>query len=130
MYFDLDWSFWHTQDSPFSSIINKFGAEEELMSAILRNKVGRDAFLKRYDELMDTILNEEYITAYLDELVASIESEIPADRERWGRTVSHWESEIERLYDYVRDGKRNRRVLNDLKEYFGLDSDDMAYYFG
>ncbi len=130
MYFDLDWSFWHTTDAPFSSIINKQGAEEELMRAVLAHKDGRDAFLKRYDELMDTVLNEEYITAYISALVADIESEIPSDRAKWGRTVSHWESEIERLYAYVRDGYRTKNVLADLKEYFDLDSDDMAYYFG
>lgn len=130
MFFDLDWSFWHTTDAPFSSIINKQGAEEELMRAVLAHKDGRDAFLKRYDELMDTVLNEEYITAYISALVADIESEIPADRAKWGRTVSHWESEIERLYAYVRDGYRTKNVLKDLKEYFHLDSDEMAYYFG
>ena len=130
MYFDLDWSFWHVTDSPFSSIINKFGAEEELMRAVLAHKDGQDAFLKRYDELMDTVLNEEYITAYIDSLVADIISEIPADRAKWGRSVSHWEAELERLYDYVRDGKRDKRVLADLKEYFHLDSEEMEYYFG
>ena len=130
MYFDLDWSFWHTTDAPFSSIINKQGAEEELMRAVLASKEGRDAFLKRYNELMDTILNEAYITAYIDALVADIRTEIPADRQRWGRSVAHWEAELERLYAYVRDGKRDKNVLADLKEYFRLDSEEMAYYFG
>jgi len=130
MYFDLDWSFWHTKDKPFSSIVNKFGAEEHLMRAAISSRDGKEAFLTRYAELMDTVLNEAYITAYLDSLVADILPEIPADRERWGFTVSHWEREVEELYDYVRDGKRDARVLEDLKGYFGLSSEDMDYYFG
>ena len=130
MYFDLDWSFWHTTDAPLSSILNKFGAEETLMQAVLAHEDGQDAFLRRYAELMDTILNEEYITAYIDSLAADIISEIPADRARWGRTVSQWESELERLYAYVRDGKRDGNVLADLKGYFQLSSEEMAEYFG
>jgi hypothetical protein len=130
MYFDLDWSFWHTTDAPFSSIINKQGAEEELMRAFLASEEGQDAFLKRYAELMGTVLNEQYITAYIDSLAADIRSEIPADREKWGRSVTHWESELERLYNYVRDGKRDQNVLADLKSYFHLSSEEMAAYFG
>ena len=130
MYFDLDWAFWHTADAPLSSIVDRFGAEADLMLAVLDHKDGREAFLRRYAELMDTILNEEYITAYIDSLAADILSEIPADRAKWGRSVSHWESEVERLYAYVRDGKRDNNVLADLKHYFGLSSEEMANYFG
>ena len=91
---------------------------------------GQDVFLKRYAELMGTILDEEYFNQVIDEIVGAIESEVPRDRARWNRTVAQWEKSVQALRDYFKDGKRDKNVLADLKEHFDLSSKEMEYYFG
>ena len=91
---------------------------------------GQDVFLKRYAELMGTILNEEYVNQVIDQLVEAIESEVPRDRARWHRTVAQWEKSVQALRNYVNDGKRDKNVLADLKTYFGLSKAEMEAYFG
>lgn len=130
MFFDLDWSFWHTTDKPFSSLIKRSAGDQTLMLAVLKNPLGRDAFLKRYAYLMETVLNEDYIIESIDTLAGTIASEIPADRARWGQSVSGWEKAVQKLRDYVAEGKRDQNVLKDLKDYFDLSDEEMAAYFG
>lgn len=130
MFFDLDWSFYHTKDDPFTSIMSKTGADKILMQAVLSNATGRDTFLKRYAELLETTLNETFIIGVIDSLVSQIDSEMERDRERWGYSYSHWQKKVQKLRDYVADGARTNNVLRDLKDYFDLTDEEMAYYFG
>jgi len=130
MYFDLDWSFWHTTDNPISSIMASSGGDHILIHGVLANAQGRELFLKRYAELMGTILNEEYIIGVIDGLVAQIEEEMVQDRARWGREYTTWLSKVEVLRNYVRGGARTANVLRDMQNYFGLTDDQMQYYFG
>ena len=130
MYFDLDWSFTITDDNPLSGIVNNAGGEPILIQALLKNKKGQDAFLKRYAYLMKTVLNDENINNVLDSIIKDIESEIPRDRERWGRSVSGWNDAIQRIRNYTKDGARDKRVKNDLKSYFNLTDAQMKSYFG
>lgn len=130
MYYDLDWAFHHTTDKPLTSILQNKNGEPTLMNAVLKSAEGRDAFLKRYDQLMDTVLNEKYITGVINSLASSIEAEIPRDRERWGCTVKGWNNAVNKLRNYVKDGARTKRVLADLQEYFSLSDAEMQKYFG
>ena len=130
MYFDLDWSFWHTTDNPISSIMASSGGDHILIHGVLANAQGREMFLKRYAELMETILNEEYIIGVIDGLVAQIEEEMVQDRARWGREYTTWLSKVEVLRNYVRNGARTQNVLRDMQNYFDLTNDQMQYYFG
>lgn len=130
MYFDLDWAFWHTGDTPISTIMTSSGGDYVLIHGILANPEGRDLFLKRYAELMNTILNEAYIINKIDTIVAQVNEEMPMDRERWDREYTTWLENVDRLRDYVRNGARTSTVLQDLKHYFGLTEEEMTLYFG
>ena len=134
MFFDLDWGFYHEKDDPLTWQLESSGVKNRntvvMFRKIIQSPRGKDAFLKRYAHLMDTMLNEEYITKELDYWKALIESEIPADRARWKRTVSGWNTQMQKLYDYVKDGKRDKNVLRDIKTYFKLSDDQMKSYFG
>ena len=129
MFFDLDWAFYHTTDAPLTSISTS-GGDNLLFRAAVASVEGRDTFLKRYSYLMNTILNEQSVITAIDGLVSVIESEMARDRERWGKSLSGWESAVERLRNYVRDGKRTNRVLADLADYFDLTEVEMEMYFG
>lgn len=130
MYFDVDWGFCWIDNKPISNILDRYGADNAFMRAVLTNKEARDTFIKRYAELMRTVLNEEYIVGYIDNLVAQIDSEMPRDRSRWNNSYERWQNEVQKLRDYVKDGKRTRIVINGLRSYFYLNDEQMEYYFG
>lgn len=128
-YFDLDWSFWNDTEDPIGRTARNDG-HHDIMLALLRNPDFRDRFLRRYAELMRTVLNEEHILSEIDRFTAILEPEIEQDRAKYGLTVERWRSSIENLKNYVRGGKRETTVLAGLKKYFGLSSDQMNEYFG
>ena len=128
MYFDLDWSFYSRDDEPVSGILEMSGGERRLIQAVLASEAGRDAFLKRYAYLMSTVLNDEYINGRIDAIIASIQSEMPRDRDRWNRSMNYWESCVQQLRDFTEG--RDEIILNDLQNYFSLSDSQMEYYFG
>ena len=87
-------------------------------------------FLKRYAELMGTILNEEYFVSTIDRIVAMIQPDMAQDRARWGQSYSGWEKAVDELRAYFKDGARDATVLKDLKNYFHLTDEQMEHYFG
>lgn len=130
MYFDLDWAFYHTDNVCFTQEIKDADGDRTLMRAVLANAQGRDAFLKRFDELLDTVLNEEYVTPIIDSIASQIESEMPRDRERWGKSLTTWENAVQKLRDYVAGASRRTALLKDLQVYFDLTDAEMESYFG
>ena len=100
------------------------------MNGLLKSAQGKDLFLKRYAELMDSVLNEEYIIGKIDSVVAQIQPEMQKDRDRWGVSYTTWEKAVEKLRTYVRDGARDKQVLADIQGYFKLTDDEMTAYFG
>lgn len=128
MFFDMDWGFYVRNGKPVSYILDLYGGDKTLIQAVIASPAGRDAFLKRYAYLMSTVLNEEYINGQIDEIVASIESEMPRDRDRWNKTMSGWESYVQQLRRFVQN--QEQVILNDIQNYFGLSDSQMAYYFG
>ena len=128
MFFDLDWSFYSRDGKPVSGILEEYGGDKRLIHAVLASEAGRDAFFKRYAYLMRTVLNEEFISARIDEILAPILSEMPRDRDRWNRTMSTWERYVQQVRDFAKD--REDIVLKDIQNYFSLSDSDMVYYFG
>ncbi len=130
VYFDLDWAMYRPEEKSFTKLLSNRCGDPVLINALLQSPQGQDLFLKRCNELFDSVLSEEHFLQVLDQLTAQIRSEIPADRERWGRSVSKWEKEMQKLHDFVKDGKRIKILKEDLKERFGLSQDEMTRYFG
>lgn len=129
MYFDVDWG-WYNSSNPFSRILYMRGGDLVLMQAALKSEEGKRTFLVRCNYLLDTILNDAYINSVIAELENAIRSEIPRDRARWKQTVSGWEECMQVLREFDKDGKRTRRVLNNLQAYFQLSDEEMELYFG
>ncbi|MBO4217786.1 MAG: CotH kinase family protein [Clostridia bacterium] len=129
MFYDLDWAFWNANDAPVTSIL-KPSSINTIVTALLKNQSFRDRFLKRYAELMSTVLNEETFNRRIDDFVSVLSPEIARDRARWGFTVEQWSAAVEKIRAYFRDGARDRTVLTDVKRYFGLSDEQMKEYFG
>ena len=130
IYFDLDWAMWNPEGNTFTKLLSNRCGDPVLINGLLQSPQGREMFLKRCDELFDTVLSEEHFLQVLDQLTEQIRPEMPADRERWGRSLSKWETEMQKLRDFVKDGKRIKILKENLKEHFGLSEAEMVKYFG
>ena len=130
MYYDLDWAFSFSGYGLFSDHINDANGDKTLIRAAIASETGRDMFLKRYAELMQSVLNETYINATVDTIVSQIDSEMARDRERWDSSYERWEINVQEIRDFVNNGRRTDQVLRDLKSYFYLSDSEMEYYFG
>ncbi len=129
MFYDLDWAFWVTNDAPVTSIL-KPSSINRIITALMKNRSFREMFIKRYAELMSTVLNEETFNRKIDIFVSVLTPEIAKDRERWGFTVEQWNAAVQKIRDYFKDGARDKTVLSDIKRYFGLTDLQMIEYFG
>jgi len=129
MYFDLDWGFLGPDRNLPSRIFKMNGADKNLFLAVLKSQEGKDAFLKRYAHLLKTALNETHIIKCLENIEDQIRSEMPRDRERWGKTMKSWETNMQKLRDFVKDDIRTEYVLKDLQKYFSLTDAQMESYF-
>jgi hypothetical protein len=128
-FYDLDWALWNDTEDPIGKTARNDG-HHVIMLALLKNPDFKDKFLKRYAQLMKTVLNEENICAKADEFVELMRPEIAEDREKYGYTVDRWERSVEQLKSFVKNGKRDKTVLAGIKKYFGLSDQQMKDYFG
>ena len=130
MYFDLDWSYYYTGAKPVTRALDDYGGDALLIDAVLQSEEGQHLFLSRYAYMLNTVLNEEYVSQCLDGILEMIESEMPRDRERWGKSMSGWEDHIKYIRKYIRDDTLHKSILNDLKSRFDLTKEEMEFYFG
>ena len=127
-YFDLDWGLYHQHDQGLQKVMPNNG-HHTLIRSLLKNPEFQDMFLKRYAELMHTVLNEQAFNAKIDQFVAWMEPEIAQDRAKYGLSVDRWRGYVEKVRDYVKDDVRHKNVLASIKSYFGLSTDEMKKYF-
>ena len=130
MYFDLDWGFYQSSNTYLSGLLKDVNGDQVLMKAAIASKSGKDMYLKRCAELLNTVLNEENICATVDSIVLAVDSEMPRDRDRWGFSYEKWLNQVQQLRDFDANGKRTKGYLNDLKNYFHLSDAQMEEYFG
>ena len=120
--FDVDFSFGHSQSATFDVAAWIFGetganpffsAEEraahpyhfDLNLRLMDVAEIRHEFLQRSAVHLATTVNEDRTVGHVDRQVARIEHEIPRQIERWRApaSVEHWESQVERMYDFARN---------------------------
>jgi hypothetical protein len=101
---------------------------EDLDEAMEEMDFDVDSIDKLYEALEDNGI--AFDSEISSEEMDAIESEIERDRARWKQTVSRWENEVQGLRNYFKDGARDKRVLDDIQDYFGLTDAEMEEYFG
>jgi hypothetical protein len=96
-----------------------------LYYAFRKNPEWCDAFVKRYTEVMNTILSEEKLISLFDDMVDSIRGEMPRTIERWGkpRSMDYWEGLIADMRQDLID--RRAYAISGLKSYFNLSDDQI-----
>lgn len=130
MYFDLDWGFYQSNNTYLSGLLKDVNGDQVLMKAAIASKSGKDMYLRRCAELLNTVLNEESICVMVDSIAFAVDSEMPRDRERWGFSYDKWLYQVQQLREFDANGKRTKGYLNDLQSYFHLSNAQMEEYFG
>lgn len=78
------------------------GAHEQLFIKLIEESpIFRQLYYSRYADLMNTVFTCENMTTLLDSMLAVIEPEMPRQIERWGGTMSEWESNVQDLKNFI-----------------------------
>ena len=101
-----------------------------MLNNLLDNEIFRDRLLKRYAELVGTVLADDYVLDRIDEYVALLRPEIARDHERWGVTVEHWSGNVELLRSTIRDNDYAHYTVRDLCKRLDLSKEERMRYFG
>ena len=100
-----------------------------LYYAFRKNPEWCDAFVKRYAEVMNTVLTEEKLISLFDEMAESARTEMPRTIEKWGKphSMAYWEDQVASMrQDLI---GRRKYVISGLKKYFDLSDDEISELF-
>lgn len=95
---------------------------------LLENERFQALIAARLAELLAGPLSDAHMTTVIDEMAASIRSEIPGDGKRWDYSVSGWESAVQEMKDFC-DG-RAKEMINSLCEMCHFTAAEKESYFG
>ncbi len=137
--FDLDWAFDVDTNSinrwlePGGMGTNKY-TDNSLFIACMQNPRFRDEFLTYMGEQMATTFTTEHVLSMIQERYEILQPLLPDQLERWGQTMSSYESQLKELTDYART--RPLRLLQFFSGYGVDDSnitmtqEELNHYFG
>ena len=117
-------------------------AARTLFNAMLNNTGWKDAFVRRFAELLNTAFTPERVTSLIDELAASVEPEITRERDKFNQstfmgekqpaenlgTYEKFQSEVAFLREFAQ--KRPAAIKKQLQSGFGLSDSYMQEVFG
>lgn len=142
VYYDFCWGFNNINHNSITYRRDPERAASDLFNALLKNASWRDAFLRRFAEILNTVYSQERINAIIDELYAAVEPEIEREREKFNVSTfmgvkQHAENlgsyktftnEIEFLRKFAKE--RPAAIKAHLKNEFDLSDSYMQEVFG
>lgn len=142
IYYDFCWGFNNYEHKTVTLRRGTMPAASDLFNAMLQNAGWKDAFCRRFAELLNTAFTTEKVTAKINELYALVDSEIQRERTKFnGETFMGQTQHQEVLGDYERFVREKERLLEfaekrpdfikkNLQEELGLSSSYMEEVFG
>ena len=144
IFYDFCWGF-NTGKIEHDTLAFRRGAQpaaSNLFNALLKNAQWKDAFVRRFAQLLDTAFAPERVTALIDELAAYVEPEIAREREKFNQstfmgvkqpaenlgTYNKFQSEVEFLREFAK--KRPAAIKKQLQSGLGLSDSYMQEVFG
>ena len=135
--YDLDAAMQNTKRTPFGYFLKSANAKNKLFYhepfiTLIKNDQMKEKFLS----ICSMILTEKYVKQDLldqiDEWVETLEPLMAEQITRWKKSspksVDSWKYEVNAFKKVVRS--RYKYVINYLSDYFKLDKEQKAYYFG
>jgi len=101
------------------SVSGNVGKHEKLFLKLQEeNPEFRNMYYARQADMMNTVFSCENMEETLDKMLAVIEPEMPRQIDRWGGTIEEWQTNVERLRNFV--GARCDLLDEGLVECFDL----------
>lgn len=128
-FYDMDFGFGTTMSAYTNNIFDYVTAEDGesypngpehtlLIRKLLENESFRNAFINRMTTLLSMNFESSRVLARIDAMMAEIESEIPRDQKRWGRSESWMSSQLKTIKTFA--DNRPAVILSELAEHFNL----------
>jgi len=142
LFYDLDLALGSASASNFGSIFSSTGIlgplhedgkqyffDMGLYYGFRKNQAWCDAFVKRYAQVLNTVLTTDKLLSLYDSLTDSIRSEMPRTIQKWGRpsSMSSWENNIRKLRSNIEN--RRHYAIKGLQSYFNLSDEKIAELF-
>lgn len=72
-----------------------------VLNRLRNNAEFNQYYVSRYIDLYNTVFKPENFIGYLDEIVAKMEPEMPKHIQRWGGTMTKWQSNVQKIRNFV-----------------------------
>ncbi len=72
-----------------------------MFNALLNNQDFLSLYISRYADLNNTYFTCDFMIGLLDEMIGKIEPEMPKQIDRWGGSLSEWQSNVQELRDFI-----------------------------
>jgi hypothetical protein len=117
---DMDRAFTNSNWNGFTFLNDTTGLGEPNAFAfrLLRNNQFKVDYINRISDFLNSLFKPENVISKIDSLESLLTADIPFEAERWNRTVSHWENNIETLRSFAEN--RPPIITQQLIEYFSL----------
>lgn len=133
VFYDFDYAFYnYSRDylnwMTASTGLGEWGYDNVIIRKLMTNKQFKQDFLDRLSYNLKNVWTDENLLKRYNELYKKLEPEMERNQARWKQTIDTWYNETKVLKDYIL--KRRSYMLNNIKNYFGLTSEEMKKYFG
>lgn len=141
IYYDFCWGFNNVNHKTLHLRRGSRPAGSDLFNALLKNSEWKDAFIRRFAELLNTVYTPERVNAHIDELYNSIQPEMAREREKFNQSTFMGEKQFDENIatydkfiseiDYLRKfaNERPDKIKAQIKKEFKLSDDYMAELF-
>lgn len=100
-----------------------------LIKGLFKSPEFREAFLRRYGEVYDTVLSNERILERIEHYEHQIRPEIARDRKRWDYSVEKWEKDVQTLKDTIVNKDWQNFCVDELSTYIHITEAEREAYF-
>lgn len=142
IFYDFCWGFGSPTHDTLAFRRGEKPAASGLFNALLKNAQWKDAFVRRFAELLRTAFAPERVTALIDGLAATVEPEIRREREKFNQSTfmgvkqprenlgsyDGFLAEVEKLRAFAKE--RPAAIKSQLKSGLGLSDSYMQEVFG
>jgi hypothetical protein len=100
---------------------NDWFEPDQIFNRAIQNPQFRDAFIRRYIDLVNTVFRTERLTEIRDAMRAELEDAMPRHCERWQTDFWWWYNGYDWRLDW--NNQRQECIISVLQDYFGLFND-------
>jgi spore coat protein CotH len=127
IFYDFCWAFREPGHPTLEARMNPKNGGSSVFNALLDYAPWKEKFIERFAQTMEDVYAVDRFIGVIDEVAASVASEMPAERAKFTDTSGDWESRVEELRTFAKE--RPAHVLRQLKRVFNLSGSQFRSCF-